>query len=64
MFEFLIKKLKAHPRKIVFTEGTDPRILEASARLCLCCGLSNRTQDAHGGWASTPWSSDSPRPDG
>ena len=33
MFEFLISKLKAHPRKIVFTEGTDPRILEASARL-------------------------------
>lgn len=33
MFEFLIKKLKAHPRKIVFTEGSDPRILEASARL-------------------------------
>ena len=33
MFEFLINKLKAHPRKIVFTDGTDPRILEASARL-------------------------------
>ena len=33
MFDFLIQKLKAHPRKIVFTEGTDPRILEASARL-------------------------------
>ncbi len=33
MFDFLIHKLKAHPRKIVFTEGTDPRILEASARL-------------------------------
>ncbi|QNL44259.1 phosphate acetyltransferase [Oscillibacter hominis] len=33
MFNFLINKLKAHPRKIVFTEGTDPRILEASARL-------------------------------
>ena len=33
MFDFLIKKLKAHPRTIVFTEGTDPRILEASARL-------------------------------
>ena len=33
MFEFLINKLKANPRKIVFTEGTDPRILEASARL-------------------------------
>ena len=33
MFNFLINKLKAHPRKIVFTEGTDARILEASARL-------------------------------
>lgn len=33
MFKFLINKLKEHPRKIVFTEGTDPRILEASARL-------------------------------
>ena len=33
MFTFLIEKLKAHPRKIVFTEGSDPRILEASARL-------------------------------
>ena len=33
MFQNLIDKLKAHPRKIVFTEGTDPRILEASAWL-------------------------------
>ncbi|MEG1683242.1 MAG: phosphate acetyltransferase, partial [Oscillospiraceae bacterium] len=33
MFDFLIKKLKEHPRAIVFTEGADPRILEASARL-------------------------------
>ena len=33
MFGKLIDLLKAHPRKIVFTEGTDPRILEASARL-------------------------------
>ena len=33
MFQNLIDKLKAHPRKIVFTEGTAPRILEASARL-------------------------------
>ena len=33
MFEFLINKLKAHPRRIVFTEGTDARILEAAARL-------------------------------
>ena len=33
MFKKLIEILKANPRKIVFTEGTDPRILEASARL-------------------------------
>ena len=33
MFGSLIEKLKANPKKIVFTEGTDPRILEASARL-------------------------------
>ncbi len=33
MFKTLIEKLKADPKKIVFTEGTDPRILEASARL-------------------------------
>ncbi|MBE6963386.1 MAG: phosphate acetyltransferase [Ruminococcaceae bacterium] len=33
MFESLINKLRENPRKIVFTEGTDPRILEASARL-------------------------------
>ncbi len=33
MFKKLIETLKKHPRKIVFTEGTDPRILEASARL-------------------------------
>ena len=33
MFQQLIDILKANPRKIVFTEGTDPRILEASARL-------------------------------
>jgi phosphate acetyltransferase len=33
MFGKLIEILKKDPRKIVFTEGTDPRILEASARL-------------------------------
>ena len=33
MFEFLVEKLKQNPRKIVFTEGTDARILEASDRL-------------------------------
>ena len=33
MFENLIEILKNNPRKIVFTEGTDARILEAAARL-------------------------------
>ena len=33
MFDRLIEKLKAAPKKIVFTEGHDPRILEAAARL-------------------------------
>ena len=35
MFGFgqLIDILKENPKKIVFTEGTDPRILEASSRL-------------------------------
>ncbi len=33
MFTSLIETLKKTPRKIVFTEGPDPRILEASARL-------------------------------
>ncbi len=33
MFDSLIKTLKANSRKIVFTEGTDPRILEATSRL-------------------------------
>ena len=33
MFENLVEILKAHPRKIVYTEGTDVRILESAARL-------------------------------
>ena len=33
MFENLIEILKANPRKIVFTEGPDARILEAADRL-------------------------------
>ena len=33
MFSKLIQKLKDNPKTIVFTEGTDPRILEASSRL-------------------------------
>ncbi|MDO4749756.1 MAG: phosphate acetyltransferase [Eubacteriales bacterium] len=33
MFDALIEKLRETPRKIVFTEGPDARILEAAARL-------------------------------
>jgi len=33
MFNALIQKLKNDPKTIVFTEGSDPRILEASSRL-------------------------------
>ncbi len=33
MFEKLIAQLKANPKKIVFTEGTDARILEAAEKL-------------------------------
>ena len=33
MFENLVEKLKANPRRIVYTEGTDARILESAARL-------------------------------
>lgn len=32
-FSSMISKLKSSPKTIVFTEGTDPRILEASSRL-------------------------------
>ena len=35
MFEFdeFVKKLKDNPKTIVFSEGTDPRIIEAASRL-------------------------------
>ena len=33
LFENLVEVLKANPRKIVYTEGTDARILESAARL-------------------------------
>ena len=33
MFENLVEILKANPRKIVYTEGTDARVLESAARL-------------------------------
>lgn len=33
MFKILIDKLRKNPKKIVFPEGTEPRVLEAAARL-------------------------------
>ena len=33
MFKKLAEQLKANPRTIVFTEGTDARILEAADKL-------------------------------
>ncbi len=32
-FGMMINKLKKNPKRIVFTEGSDPRILEAASRL-------------------------------
>lgn len=32
MFESMIEKLKTKQQKLVFTEGSDPRILEAAGR--------------------------------
>ena len=42
MFGFgqLISVLKKNPKKIVFTEGQDPRILEAASRLLASTFLS------------------------
>mgnify|MGYP000605992064 FL=1 len=36
MFAPLVAQLKANPKTIVFTEGNDPRILEASCWLRAC----------------------------
>ena len=33
MFESMIEQLKTKQQKLVFTEGSDPRILEAASRL-------------------------------
>ena len=40
MFGKLINILKENPKKIVFTEGSDPRILEAASRLLASTFLS------------------------
>ena len=45
MFENLVEILKKNPRKIVFTEGHDARILEAAARL-----KKGRFSDSRAGW--------------
>lgn len=39
-FGTMIEKLKKNPKSIVFTEGTDPRILEAASRLLASSFLS------------------------
>ena len=33
MFESMITKLKDNKKKLIFTEGLDPRIIEAASRL-------------------------------
>ena len=38
-FGMMIQKLKASPKKIVFTEGTDERILEAASRQLMVAHL-------------------------
>ena len=42
MFRLLIQKLKQNPKKIVFTEGNDERVLEAAARLMSGTFLTDR----------------------
>ena len=49
MFNAMIETLKANPRKIVFTEGPDARILEATARLTDAHSHRERGRSAHGG---------------
>ena len=44
MFAPLVAQLKANPKTIVFTEGNDPRILEAAAKLLAGCA-----EGRHGG---------------
>lgn len=55
MFGELISILKKNPKKIVFTEGNDPRILEAASRLLAGTFLSpillgNREEIAKQNW--------------
>ena len=52
MFDKLIEKVKAEPKTIVFTEGSDARIQEAAARL-LAEVAEDRLQLGLVNWAST-----------
>ena len=52
-FGAMIKQLKKNPKTIVFTEGSDPRILEAASRLLassfltpILLGKEDEVQDA------------------
>ena len=65
MFERLVDILKANPRKIVFTEGPDARILEAADRLMKEDLMDVILATTSRGWRSltrllirkwTPWS--------
>lgn len=71
MFDRLIEILKANPRKIVFTEGPDARILEAADRLKkggfltpILIGAPEEVKAAAARAASTSkvWRSSIPRP--
>ena len=54
MFGQLISILKKNPKKIVFTEGSDPRILEASSRLLASTFLSPILVGSRGKWFQYP----------
>ena len=45
MFAPLVAQLKANPKTIVFTEGNDPRILEAASK----AAGRGRAEGRHGG---------------
>lgn len=71
MFDAMIETLKANPRKIVFTEGHDARILEATARLVeggfltpILIGNVDevKANAAKGGSTSRAWRSSTPLP--
>ena len=63
-FGALIDILKKDPKKIVFTEGTDHRIIEASSRLLgsdflqpILIGKESEVSSCRRCWFQHPWSS-------